>query len=125
MDVNKKMADKLARAQARREKRFANDRVVYAYRERSTGFITDNLILLSKSEEYAHAKFIEHEIFGLFQTGYKADGIVGYDVVKIGDFNKADLSFKKSPLKIVVDISRLYDAFLKYGETMKDSKNDK
>lgn len=107
------VVDKLKRAQARRERRFANLRVVYSYSV--NGNLTDNLLLLPKDTEKAHQEFLRSQLSSVFAT-VPANWSPDFNVVRIGVFDKSSCEFRKESHKVIISVRELYDLYKKVNE---------
>lgn len=100
-----KCINQVLRSEAKRHKRFASDRSVYAYRAKGSDIISDNLLLLPKESEVAHRDYLRSLLADL-----GADRLAmfkNYSLVRIGHFNVCSLAFKHCSEKVVVSIEEV------------------
>lgn len=114
VDVNAAVAAKLSRAQKRREERYANERVVYAYASRDG--LADNMLLLPRSTEKGHSAYLEMQIASLIQNGVDTKKVEGFWLLRLGVFNKMTYDFKKER---PVCVLRIDDVIKKVNEIKK------
>lgn len=101
------LAEKFCRAEAKRHKRYASERSVYAYRAKGSDVITDNLLLLPRESERAHRDFLRVQLGKLGSEGlamYK-----DFSLIRIGHFNVNSLKFLSCSSKVIVDIKEVID----------------
>lgn len=110
--AEKRVRDSLLRAQKRRDEKYRNERTVYAYRERSTGVLTDNLLLLPESEKAGHVPFFEQMISRYLVDNPGAD-IDRFDIVRVGVFNKVLNNYRPVKPLVALNLSELKDRFCK------------
>ena len=98
----KELLDKFRLEEAKREKRLAFDRSVYAYRAKHSVSTTDNLLLLPRASESAHREFLRVKL-----AGFGPDILSRFDdysLVRIGHFNVRTLNFHRCSPTHVLDI---------------------
>ena len=91
-------------AQAKREKRYADTRVVYAYLNPSNGKCTDNLILLPADTVDAHEDYLRNAISHLLNdaSDERIKAVSKIRIMRIGTFRVDTLEFRKlqKPIKL-------------------------
>ena len=105
--VDTELVEKFCRAEAKRHKRFASERSVYAYRAKGSDVITDNLLLLPRESEPAHRDYfrIQFGKFGSEQLAKYKD----FSLIRIGYFNVHTLKFLSCSPKVVLVLKDIID----------------